>query len=388
MENIIEQINEAGVKFLEPLNPEETYEIIVQEAVHLIDAEYGSIILYQNGNLERVYSSSEEAYQTINRKNGNTYTSFKEKKVIIADIDEIGGYHPELIKLGIKTSIFIPLSYQNKAIGVLTVNSKSKLTSSTKELKILQLFGAMASLAIRKVQLYTETKNALEVRDMFIALASHELRTPLTSMNGYIQLLHSKLSKDDSSEGRWIRELYDESGRLTNLVKELLEINRIKQGQLNYVLRSCHFHEVVEKAVERVKFINPERKIVYTNEIEDAKDEIIADPEKIMQMVGGLLNNAIRYSAVNTEITVTLRASEELLHLKIEDEGEGIHQDDLPHIFEEFYKRVKNSEKQGMGIGLLLAKHIITYHKGKIAINSELGKGTTVEVTLPQAEYD
>src|SRR5690606_7915517 len=118
-----------------------------------------------------------------------------------------------------------------------------------KETDILKLFGSFASLAIKKNELYEETKNALEVRDMFISLASHELRTPLTSINGYIQLLHSRKDKLGHSESKWINELYEESKRLTNLVRELLEVNRIKQGQLQFILRETKFSDIVTSAI-------------------------------------------------------------------------------------------------------------------------------------------
>jgi len=153
-DNILEQIHIAGLKFLLPLTLEETYKIIVAEAVSLVNAAYGSIMLDVDGQLKRVYSSSKLGYGTSNRKNGNTYSSFSEKKIIVAHIDETGKFHPELVKQGIKSTIFIPLAYQDKTLGVLTINSKEKIEQSTSELKALKLFGSMATLVIRKAQLY------------------------------------------------------------------------------------------------------------------------------------------------------------------------------------------------------------------------------------------
>lgn len=388
MESIIEKINESGVKFLEPLTPEETYATIVNEAVRLVNAEYGSIILYQDGEMKRIYSSSPLAFKTVPRKKGNTHKSFSERKVIIADIEETGTYHTELKKHGIQSSVFIPLFYQQKAIGVLTINSKQKITAIGNELKILRLFGAMASLAIRKLQLYTETQKALEVRDLFISLASHELRTPLTSINGYVQLLYTKIGKQETSEGRWVRELYEETGRLTGLVKELLEVNRIKQGQLHYILRECLFSDVINKAIERIKFLNPEREIVFENNVRKKNDLLIADSDKLLQMVTGLLNNAIKFSKDRTEIKITLDIDNEMIIMKIIDKGEGISKDDLPYIFDEFYKGDVDAPRQGMGVGLLLAKYIVTYHKGTISVQTAAGEGTTLEVKLPRVRYE
>ena len=169
--NILERIQTAGLKFLVPLTLEETYQTIVQEAIKLIDAEYGSILLEENNEWKRVYASSKLADKTESRKKGNTYKAFTQNKVIIADIKETAKFHPELKKQGVKSSIYIPLIYKDKAIGVLSINAKKKVEQTDSELKTLKLFGSMASLVIRKAQLYKETQDALDTRDFFISLS-------------------------------------------------------------------------------------------------------------------------------------------------------------------------------------------------------------------------
>lgn len=382
-QSILEKINEAGLKFLLPLSPEDVYKTIVHEAVKLVGAAYGSIILEIDGELKRVYSSSELGTKTINRLNGNTQKAFSTGKVILASISETQKFHPELKKFGIKSTMFIPLSYQGKAVGVLTINSKKLIDDSAEETRILKLFGSMASLAIRKTHMYDEAKQALEVRDLFISLASHELRTPLTSINGYIQLLYSRMGSQESSEGNWVRALYEESKRLTNLVQELLEINRIKQGQLQFVLREIHFLEVVTRAVQRSIFIHPERKITFENKLKNTEGVVIGDAEKLLQVVTALLENAIKFSPKESEVKILVSNKNNSVILQVTDQGLGIAREDMIHIFEGFYKGQGNHQ-EGMGVGLLLAKHIINYHHGTISVHSEVKKGTTVTVTLPQ----
>lgn len=384
-DSILEKINQVGLKFLLPLTPEDTYKTIVHEAVQLIDAEYASIILLVDGELKRVYSSSEKAFQTTNRTNGNTKSAFTSRQVIIADIKETGKFHPELKTFGIKSTIFIPLAYQDKSIGVLTVNAKKKVEESNRDLKALKLFGSMATLVIRKAQTYDEAKQALEVRDLFISLASHELRTPLTSINGYIQLLNSRMGKQNTSEAEWVRELYSESKRLTNLIQELLEINRIKQGQLHFILRESHFSEVVKQAIERCKLSYSERKIVFTCSLTDTQDLVIGDFDKLLQVVSALLENALKFSPSDTDVVVKLALKNQNLLLEITDKGSGISREDMAKIFDGFYKGSEH-HKEGMGVGLLLAKHIINYHKGSISVHSEVKKGTTVTVSLPAVQ--
>jgi len=383
--NILEKIQTAGLKFLVPLTLEETYQTIVQEAIKLIDAEYGSILLEENNEWKRVYSSSKLADKTESRKKGNTYKAFTQNKVIIADIKETAKFHPELKKQGVKSSIYIPLIYKDKAIGVLSVNAKKKIEQTDSELKTLKLFGSMATLVIRKAQLYKETQDALETRDFFISLASHELRTPLTSINGYIQLLHSRMAKKNTVESKWVTELYSESKRLTNLIQELLEINRIKQGTLQFVLRECELLKIIKEAIEKSSNIYPNRKIEFHPASSYKSAPIVADFEKLLQVIMSIIANSTKFSPEESIIKVSLSKKLGNYHLQVIDKGQGMDRRDIMKVFEGFYK-AESHVKEGIGVGLMLAKHIIKYHRGTIEIFSEKKKGTIVQITLPIAE--
>ena len=214
-----------NLNFLEPLTTQHSYEIIVREAIKLVNANYCSLTLEKKGHLEEVFSTL--PIKIKRRKRGQTFKSFKEARVFMINrVEKNGkfGINPRIYALGIKSVIFIPLSYKKKSIGVLIVHSKKMEYFTRKELRMLLLFGSLATLAIRKSQLYEETQKAVEVRDFFLSLASHEFRTPLTTLNGYIQMLSEKIGKTNSTESKWIQNVADEGFRLANLVKELLEI--------------------------------------------------------------------------------------------------------------------------------------------------------------------
>lgn len=386
MQSEIENIYKAGLKFLSPLKPEETYTTIVQEAIKLVGAEYGDIYVEQHGELVRVYSSSPVTYPSKHRRIDNTYRAFKERKFIITDISEVGkGEHSNLQKLGLQSILYIPLSYRNQSIGVLTVNAERKIGDSTVELKVLKLFAFVASLAIKKTQLYEDTKKALETRDLFISMAAHELRTPLTTINGYIQLLHTKLSGADTPESRWVEELVSESTRLTTLVNELLAVNRIKAGLLQYVWKECSLREVIARAVSDFKFNNPEYKLQLQDSLGAAEDIVIGDFDKLLQVLTNLLDNAAKFSPEGSEINLTLKHKSSNMIIGVEDKGHGIARKDLPRIFDGFHQG-RDPSKEGMGLGLFLAKNIITEHRGTIHVHSKVGKGTLIEVLLPRVK--
>lgn len=380
MDGSLEKIYKAGLKFLVPLTPEETYRIIVHEAIKLVSGDHGSIFLEEEGHLKEVCSSLSDSSLKVRRR-GFTYRAFDKRISFVIGVKQLERAHPHTLVKGIKSVIFIPLSYKNRSIGVLSVRSNIEGKFDKNEPDILKLFGSMASLAIRKTQLYNEEKKALETRDLFLSMAAHEFRTPLTTISGYAQLLASKSSKKNSTQSRWIEGLLLEAARLTTLVNELLEISRIHSGKFQYVLRECSLEEIIKRAILAIKFSYPDRKFVFQNKIDSGKDIVVGDADKLLQVFINLLDNAAKFSAPETEIIITLKFRSPYLVIMVKDHGRGIENKDLPRIFDSFYRG--NKTGVGMGLGLFLANAIVEQHHGTINIHSKIDKGTTVEVLLP-----
>jgi signal transduction histidine kinase len=387
MEDILEKINRSAIKFLTPLTPQETYKMIVKEALKLVKADTGSIILRTGGQLKSVYNSSKKRSRTIPRKKGWTYESIVKRKAFILYAEEFEKIHPEIKEDGFNSSIFIPLFYRSKSIGALIVKAYHKTVLTERELEILKIYGSMASLAIRNIQLLDETQNALYTRDLFISVASHELKTPLTAMNGYIQLLQKKIPATLTKERDWADNLARESKRLTKLINELLELNQVKTGNFQYNFKSCTMKEIVVQAIDNFKFNYPDRLVSYKDEIEGLDDTIIGDCDKLVQVITNILNNAAKFSSKEYDIILTLTEKNPYIQIKVQDSGIGISSEDLKHVFDGFYKG-KHGVKEGMGLGLYLSKLIIDQHRGKITIESEEQKGTTIEIKLPKAKYE
>lgn len=383
MDKNLQKIYKASLQFLMPTSLEETYATIIKEASRLIGGDIGSILLYKQGELERVYSTSEALYKIKPRKNGITYSVFKSRQPKILSTQQIAKIHPEIKETQTSSDILIPITNRNKTIGVLSIMSTKTDAFNEKHLNTLMFFAPMASLAIRKAQLYSELKQALEVRDRFIALAAHELRTPLTSVNGYIQLLRNKMDKKGTTESEWVYQLWRESIRLTNLVSELLEINKIRSGQLHYYFKESDIKVIITRAQQDFNFTHPDRKITFLDQVPHPTAIIIGDFDKLVQVVTNLVDNAVKYSHVDTEIKIYLKQSQRYFEIIIQDYGKGISKRDLPRIFDGFYKGEENF-KEGMGLGLYLANEIIKSHFGTIKVNSKVGIGTAIKVKLPK----
>jgi signal transduction histidine kinase len=384
MKTILDQINKAGDKLLGPLSPEQTYEIIVQEAIKLVNGNDGLIVLKRGRNLENVYASSVRASKVRTRNKGFTYNVFKTQKADVIHLKDFLKIHPDIVKTGIKSAILIPLAYRKKAIGVLIVRSEVDGFFTDITIETLKLFGSFATLAIRKTELHNETVKAMETRDLFISMAAHELKTPLTAISGYAQLLSRKTTDENDPRTRWIQALSGQSKKLTQSIDELLEVNRIQTGKQQYKFEECSLKKVLEEAIGNFHAAYPNRNVLFKSNINGYSDKIIADCTKLNQAIISLLDNAAKFSAQDQHIEITLFYKYNHLFFEITDHGVGIEKKDLDRIFQGLYKKGDDTIK-GLGLGLFLSRNIISHHNGDMKIKSKINKGTTVAIKLPKA---
>ena len=378
----LENIYKSATKLLVPLTPDEIYKTIVEEAMKLSETEYGTIFLLQNGRLIQHFTNTKYPADEP-RKEGFTYASFKSGKAIILKTKVIKKIHPEIVNRGVKSLIIIPLEFNNKSIGILTLQSSEEKHFNDNFLANLKIFGSLASLAIRNIQLYTKAKNELRLRDLFISMASHELRTPLTTIITFIALLKKRAEKGGKPDPKWIKTLSSETTRLINLFNELFQLDQIKTGDLKYRFKKNRLQEIIRRAMLTFSTMRPERVVIFQNQLFSQKDDVYCDFDKIIQVILNLLNNAAKFSPQQSEIVLSLSSDSGFLILSVTDRGKGINKADLPHIFESFYKG-KHHGKEGMGLGLFLTKKIIERHQGIIEVHSKLNKGSVFLIKLPK----
>lgn len=375
----LEAINKSALAFISAESPVGMHAAIVNEAMHLSKAEYGTLFLYNSETLQKAYSTSPLLKITKGR---DIKKAIRIQKIVTEQKSTIEKQQPHLTQNGIASQALIPLSSKKQVFGVLFLYATKENFFTTEVLDVLEIFRNLATLALAKARLQAESKKSLETRDHFISLASHELRTPLTSINGYIQLLHTKMGHLDTQESRWVDSLHSESIRMTNLVKELLDVNRIKQGQFDFIFSDVSLFAIMQKAIERHNITNEDHLVVFENHIPDKKSHIIGDFDKLTEMMSGLLSNAVKFSRPDAEILVSLARTTHAISITVQSFGREMSKQDVAAIFEGFYK-TKHPGIEGMGVGLLLAKHIVENHRGKIDITSQKNKGTTVKVSLP-----
>jgi len=230
----------------------------------------------------------------------------------------------------------------------------------------------------------TALRELEQVKSDFVSTVSHELRTPLTSIKAYIATLRrDDVEFDDQTRQEFLRVVEEETDRLTRLISDILDVSRIESGRLELKKRKFDMARLVRIVTDKMQSQASNHHI--SLESPDGITPVGGDPDKIEQVVMNLVDNAVKYSPSGGEINVTLEARHRKLEFSVRDQGVGIPEDQIPHIFEKFH-RVDNRatrEVYGTGLGLYVSKSIVESHGGTIWAESELGKGSTFHFTLP-----
>jgi two-component system sensor histidine kinase CiaH len=245
------------------------------------------------------------------------------------------------------------------------------------------MLGGVAAYALARRTLRPIQKS-LEAQWRFTADASHELRTPLTAMRTEIEVaLREKQLGTDEARGLLASNL-EEIAKLESLSAGLLRLARFDSGLDPAAVSHVPVNELFTEAIHRFQARIAERKVVV--DIHAGKETVAGDRDSLIELIAILLDNAIKYSASGSKITLGSIATAHSVGLSVTDEGSGIKATDIPHIFDRFYRADSSRTKghiDGYGLGLSIAKRIADIHHGHIAVESEPDKGTTFRIKLP-----
>ncbi len=226
-----------------------------------------------------------------------------------------------------------------------------------------------------------ELSQTERLKNEFISSISHELRTPLTAIRGWTETMLAGSEKMDSTTKRGVEIIYSETERLSKMVEELLDMSRLQNGNMKLTVEQtdllAEFEETVFMMCERAKSENIQ--IEYIPEETDIP--ALVDKDRVKQVFFNVIDNAIKHSHEGGRIEIAARIEEKKALFIIEDFGEGISKEDLPHIKDMFYKG--SSQKRGSGIGLGVSDEIMRLHGGALEIESTLNVGTVVTISFP-----
>lgn len=229
----------------------------------------------------------------------------------------------------------------------------------------------------------SEIKRLERVRRDFVANVSHELRTPLASLKLLAETLKGGASDDPAVAADFLGRIEVETDKLTQMVRELGELSRIESGEAALQKKSLDIGPFIERVVERLRPQADRAKLALVVEAAPNLKSVPADADRIEQVLVNLIHNAIKFTPPDGKIVVTAAATSKGVEISVKDTGVGISPDDLPRIFERFYKADKARSGGGTGLGLAIAKHIVQAHGGDLRAESAPGEGAKFTFTLP-----
>lgn len=236
----------------------------------------------------------------------------------------------------------------------------------------------------------TELKRVNEMRSDFVANVSHELRTPLSILRGYIETLLDNPKTSPKELARILQVMERHSKRLGLLVDDLLTLAELESANSNLQLSEVNLSELLGKVVHDWEKKLAEKQLKMSVDVATTVPVILADETRLEEILHNLLDNAVKYSPEKGEIRLHAeQCDDDEIALSVSDSGVGIGKNDLPRIFERFYRADKARSPEsirGTGLGLSIVKHIAQRHGGRVEAESELGHGTTIRVILPMAQ--
>ena len=290
---------------------------------------------------------------------------------------------------------------QGGVLGALLVGDPRPNRFAEEDAEVVAALASQAGVALENAALYEAeiaARQALQeverLKDEFLSIAAHELRTPLTTIKAHVQMVRRRLEQTPEGAtpdvGRLTRQLAsvdEQTGRLTRLIDELLDVSRIQTGRLDLDLRVLDLGELASGVVENLRLVVESHPLM----LERGSDPlpVCGDPDRLEQVLVNLVTNAVRYSEAGQPVVVTAARVEgaAAVRLVVRDRGGGIPGEDLPRVFDRFYRATHHhtARRVGLGLGLYIVSEIVSRHGGRTWVESALGEGSTFIVELPLA---
>jgi two-component system, OmpR family, phosphate regulon sensor histidine kinase PhoR len=229
----------------------------------------------------------------------------------------------------------------------------------------------------------TELRSLQTMRRELVGNISHDLRTPLAGIKVMVETLKSDAIDDKATAQDFLSRIDKEVDRMTQMVAELTELSRIETGKADLNMSPVNMNILAKEVITQLNTLAEREQVKITANLKENLPLVTADRERIRQTLVNLIHNAIKFNHPGGKVIISTNADTESVMVSVTDTGTGIAKEEIPHVFERFYKSDKARSKGGSGLGLAIAKHTVQVHGGNIQVQSEEGKGSTFTFNLP-----
>ncbi|KKB35612.1 Sensor histidine kinase ResE [Bacillus thermotolerans] len=287
----------------------------------------------------------------------------------------------EVIPSGVEDLLKKAIETETEEIGEFSVQGRSYVIIVSPLYNAKTVRGAVA--VVRDM---TEERRLDKLREDFVANVSHELRTPISMLQGYSEALVDDIAATEEDKKELAKIIHDESLRMGRLVNELLDLARMEAGHIVLKFEEVNVPAFIERVTTKFQGVAREKEINLTYDIPNEQVLTKLDPDRIEQVMTNLIDNALRHTPERGEVKVRYELKTDGHYISVQDSGVGISEEDLPFVFERFYKgdKARTRGRSGTGLGLSIVKNIVTAHGGSIEVQSKIGQGTTFSFYLPE----
>lgn len=407
----METLQFSSLRLSESMDVREMLEAVLEVIFRLVPSLLNAhVFFYDPDKDELTFAAGLEGDRPLDmpysmpRKNGLTYSCARSgESIIVEDTKDHSLFRGEDPKNMVSGAVLgVPLKTADRVIGVLNLGFGEPRRFSFKELDIINLFAMQAAIAIENARLYRQTKSYTQQietmreqdrrrfeeinrsKDLLMGMVSHDLRNPISVVKGFVHVLKEHVAADDEEAHLCLSHIERGTDQMLELVTDLLDLTKLETGlALNF--DAISINALLEDAAVELNVMAKDHPIeVY---VEPAEKDLILmiDPKRMRQVLNNLMSNAVKYTPNGGRVSLVGQVVDRKVSIVVEDTGLGIPEDDIPKLFDKFFRVSKKShaEIEGTGLGLAIVKSIIDQHGGNIHVESELGVGSRFIITLP-----
>lgn len=335
--------------------------------------------------LERTFGGTPRA-PLVARPLADAITSGSALRANAADAWFAAGDLSLVRRLRIRSTVIVPLALGMRQLGALTLFRTDDRRHTDHDVTLAEELARRSALAIEHARLFEQEREAVALRDRTLEIVTHDLRSPLQT----IALVATGLRDDEMKASRWtkgdaIDKILRAADRMERLIEDLVDFESIATGRLSILAKPHTVASIVEESTASGAALAASRNIRLTSEITSGLPRIQCDRDRILQVIGNLLSNALKIAAPGDAVCLGAKLRDREVVFSVSDTGPGIAIADQERLFERYW-RSPNAGYRGTGLGLAIARGIVEAHGGRIWVDSELGRGTTFSFAMPLAE--
>jgi signal transduction histidine kinase len=395
--DVLETANRCARALGSSLDLDEAFGAFIRELHGLVPFERTAIVLVEGETATTMATAglgAEEVFPPGNTGpiEGSVLARVVDGRIVVRrDLTEREFPEDErLVALGLRSELVTPLLLGARTIGMLSISRDRPDAFSEDEVELVSLLGRLVATAVQNIRAYEAERRRVEelarlsqLRADFVSLVSHELRSPMAAVIGAARTLQDRWRMLTAGQREsFLALIGDETTRLATLVGDVLDTSRIEAGTFSYRFEEIDLERLVAEAVETAALAQQDVRVVAS--VVGRLPETRGDRLRLRQILGNLIENAVKYSPEGGEVRVSAAAANGSVRITVRDEGPGIPRDQQTRIFEKFGRvDVPGASKPGTGLGLFIARSIAEAHGGSLEVSSEPERGSTFTLTLP-----